>query len=342
MNIRSINDVVVRAADNRDCVRVMTLVFGVLAEYGLPPDPNGKDADLNDLEANYQRAGGVFELIEDHDGNLLGTCGLRPLDKDNCELRKMFFAPQIRGLGLGRRMLERAVSHARRQGFQVITLETITVLKEAIRLYTRFGFVPVAAKEVSARVDQAFILQLRKGANMDFQLEQAVAVLRRTPDALNTMLRDLPMEWASQNEGGTSWSPFDVVGHLIHGEETDWIPRARIILEAGETRVFDVFDRHAQFEKSKSKSLNQLLDEFARLRAESLATLAGWQLTPADLQKTGRHPEFSAVTLGQLLATWTAHDLSHLAQINRVMCRQYTQAVGPWRAYLPILQWEAK
>jgi DinB superfamily len=173
---------------------------------------------------------------------------------------------------------------------------------------------------------------------MDFHLEQAVAVLRRTPDVLNTMLRDLPESWTSQNEGGTSWSPFDVLGHLIHGEETDWIPRARIILEAGESRVFDVFDRHAQFEKSKGKSLSGLLDEFARLRAESLTTLSSWQLTPEDLLKPGRHPEFGAVTLGQLLATWTVHDLSHLAQISRVMCRQYTQAVGPWQAYLPILQ----
>ncbi|NOT63893.1 MAG: DinB family protein [Acidobacteria bacterium] len=177
---------------------------------------------------------------------------------------------------------------------------------------------------------------------MYIQLEQAVAVLRRTPDVVNTMLRDLPTEWTSQNEGGESWSPFDVVGHLIHGEETDWIPRARIILEAGETRVFEVFDRFAQFEQSAGKPLNQLLDEFARLRAENLATLASWQLTTEDMRKQGRHPEFGAVTLGQLLATWTVHDLSHLAQISRVMCRQYTQAVRPWRAYLPILQGEAK
>ncbi|HMV47290.1 MAG TPA: DinB family protein [Blastocatellia bacterium] len=173
---------------------------------------------------------------------------------------------------------------------------------------------------------------------MDFQLEHTIAVLRRTPDALNALLRDLPEAWTHQNEGGESWSPFDVVGHLIHGEETDWIPRARIILEAGETRTFDVFDRFAQFERSAGKSLNEMLDEFARLRAESLATLAGWQLTADDMLKTGRHPEFGAVTLGQLLATWTVHDFNHLAQISRVMGRQYTQAVGPWRAYLSLLR----
>jgi hypothetical protein len=174
-------------------------------------------------------------------------------------------------------------------------------------------------------------------ATINFQLEQAIAVLERTPDVLNALLRDLPEDWISRNEGGTSWSPFDVIGHLIHGEEADWIPRARIILEEGEARVFDSFDRYAQFEKSAGKSLTELLDAFARLRAESLAVLKGWQLTPEQLRKQGRHPEFGLVTLEQLLATWTVHDLSHIAQITRVMCRQYTEAVGPWRAYLPIL-----
>lgn len=172
---------------------------------------------------------------------------------------------------------------------------------------------------------------------MELQLEQAVAVLRRTPDVLNAMLRDLPADWTQQNEGGTSWSPFDVLGHLIHGEETDWIPRARTILEAGESRTFDVFDRFAQFEKSQGKTVNELLDEFAHLRAASLTTLADWQLTPEQLQLRGQHPAFGAVTLGQLLATWTVHDLNHLAQINRVMSRQYAAAVGPWQAYLSIL-----
>ena len=133
----------------------------------MSPDPEGRDAELKDLEANYQRGGRVFELIEDKDGNLLGTCGLRPLDKETCELRKMFFAPQLRGLGWGRRTLERAVSHARRQGFKFITLEMISVLNEAIRLYTQFGFVPVAAKDVSARVDRAFLLHLSEGTNTE-------------------------------------------------------------------------------------------------------------------------------------------------------------------------------
>ena len=173
---------------------------------------------------------------------------------------------------------------------------------------------------------------------MEFQLEHAVDILRRTPATLDALLHGLPEPWVHGTEGGTTWSPFDVVGHLIHGEETDWIPRARIILEAGETRVFERFDRLAQQEKSVGKTLAELLHTFARLRAENLDVLHGWRLTPVDMLKRGRHPEFGPVTLGQLLATWTAHDLSHLAQVSRVMCRQYTDAVGPWRAYLPILQ----
>lgn len=172
---------------------------------------------------------------------------------------------------------------------------------------------------------------------MEFELGQAIEILRRTPATLDALLRGLPEPWVRNHEGATSWSPFDVVGHLIYGEETDWIPRARIILEAGETRTFEPFDRFAQEEKSVGKSLAELLDTFARLRAENLVVLTGWQLKPEQLRLHGRHPEFGPVTLGQLLATWTAHDLSHIAQISRVMCRQYTQAVGPWRAYLPIL-----
>jgi hypothetical protein len=175
---------------------------------------------------------------------------------------------------------------------------------------------------------------------MEFQLEEAVDILRRTPDSLRALLRDLPPAWANGNEGGDSWNPYTVVGHLIHGEETDWVPRARIILEHGEAQAFTPFDRFAQFEKSRGKSLDELIDEFAALREESLAALAELKITPAQLSFRGRHPELGSVTLGQLLATWVAHDLSHVAQIARVMCRQYTEAVGPWKQYLPILNGE--
>ncbi len=173
---------------------------------------------------------------------------------------------------------------------------------------------------------------------MKFELEGAVNILRRTPESVRALLRDLPPAWATGNEGGDSWSPYDIVGHLIHGEETDWVPRARLILEHGEAQAFAPFDRFAQFEKSRGKSLDELIDEFAALREASLAALAELKITPEQLSRRGTHPELGSVTLGQLLATWVAHDLSHVAQIVRVMSRQYAEAVGPWKQYLPILQ----
>lgn len=160
MNPLAIDDLLIRPATNQDSERIIALVFSVLAEYGLPSDLDGKDADLKDIEGNYVRMGGVFEVIEDRVGNLLGTYGLYPLDKETCELRKMYFVPQIRGRGLGRRILERAVEHARRMKYKAIVLETHSALKEAIHLYTKFGFVPTGMEHASARVDQAYILKL--------------------------------------------------------------------------------------------------------------------------------------------------------------------------------------
>jgi uncharacterized damage-inducible protein DinB len=172
---------------------------------------------------------------------------------------------------------------------------------------------------------------------MEFQLEPAKSVLQRTPATLNSLLRDLSDEWIMHNEGPDTWSPFDVVGHLIHGEETDWIPRAKMILEDGESRSFVPFDRFAMFEKSKGKALGELLETFARLRRENLRELEQMNLTPELLSKRGKHPELGIVTLGELLATWVVHDLGHIAQVVRVMSKQYGDAVGPWRAYLSIL-----
>lgn len=171
-------------------------------------------------------------------------------------------------------------------------------------------------------------------------LTEAVSVLERTPEAIAAMLRGLPDAWISAHEGGETWSPFDVVGHLIHGERTDWIPRVRMLLEHGEARAFEPFDRLAQFEASKGRTLDSLLDEFARLRSASLRELSALTLTGSDLERRGRHPAFGAVTLRQLLATWVAHDLDHVAQIARVLARQYTDEVGPWRAYLRIISGE--
>ncbi|HEX7018787.1 MAG TPA: DinB family protein [Gemmatimonadaceae bacterium] len=172
---------------------------------------------------------------------------------------------------------------------------------------------------------------------MLFDLDSAVAVLERTPRTLRAMVGGLGPGWTEATEGPATWSPYVIVGHLIHGERTDWIPRARIILGQGTARRFTPYDRFAQFTESEGKSLADLLDEFARLRAENMMTLSGWRLSDAQLALEGEHPEFGAVTLRQLLATWVAHDLGHIAQISRVMARQYRDAVGPWRAYLPIM-----
>ena len=172
---------------------------------------------------------------------------------------------------------------------------------------------------------------------MDFDLKHAIEILGRTPVVLNSLLRDLPESWLVQNEGPETWSPYDVVGHLIHGEETDWIPRAKIILEHGEARPFEPFDRVAMFEKSKGKTITELLDTFARVRAENLRELRTMNLTPALLARRGTHPELGTVTLKQLLATWVVHDLGHIRQVVRVMAKQYRDEVGPWKAYLAIL-----
>jgi hypothetical protein len=172
---------------------------------------------------------------------------------------------------------------------------------------------------------------------MEFDLSNGIAVLERTPPTLRAMLRGLGPAWLDATEGPETWSPYAIVGHLIHAERTDWIPRAQLILAQDTNRRFTPFDRFAQFRDSKGKSLADLLDEFARLRAGNLATLAGMRLTDAQLALEGEHPEFGAVTLRQLLATWVAHDLGHVAQTARVMAKQYREAVGPWRAYLPIL-----
>ena len=167
-------------------------------------------------------------------------------------------------------------------------------------------------------------------------LDDSVALLERTPAALRALLLGLPDSWVRATEGEGTWSPFDVIGHMIHGEKTDWISRARHIL-AGETRPFQKFDREAMFSESEGKTLDELLATFATLRKESLAALAEMKLSSADLGRRGLHPELGEVTLGQLLATWVVHDLDHVGQIVRVMAKANRAAVGPWTAYLSIL-----
>jgi hypothetical protein len=177
----------------------------------------------------------------------------------------------------------------------------------------------------------------------EFNLPETLAILTCTPAALDALLRGLPETWIHRNEGRNqdgkdTWSPFDIVGHLIAGERTDWIPRARIILNHGEARAFDPFDRFAQQKESQGKSFDQLLNEFAQLRKENLAALRELNLQPEDFARRGKHPELGVVTLSQLIATWAVHDLTHLHQLSRVMAHQYRDAVGPWSAYIGVLK----
>lgn len=173
---------------------------------------------------------------------------------------------------------------------------------------------------------------------MLFNLADATDILSRTPIVLKSLLSNLPAEWLSGNEGNQTWSPFDVLGHLIHGERTDWLPRVRMILQSGESEAFEPFDRFAQFEASKGKSLEELLSTFAGLRADNIKALKTLSLSADDLAKRGKHPELGSVTLEQLIATWVVHDLDHLGQITRAMAKQYRDAVGPWEAYLSVLK----
>lgn len=172
---------------------------------------------------------------------------------------------------------------------------------------------------------------------MKYNIHTSIQILERTPVVIESLLKGISKEWSAHNEGPDTWSPYDVVGHLIHGETTDWITRMEIILGSQADKKFKPFDRFAQFEDSKGKTLPQLIAEFKRLRKKNIAILKRKKLKPADLKKTGIHPKFGTVTLEQLLSTWTVHDLSHIVQIARVMAKQYSQEVGPWKEYLPLL-----
>ena len=172
---------------------------------------------------------------------------------------------------------------------------------------------------------------------MEFDVTLGVAVLERTPPTLRALLRGLGPAWGDATEGPETWSPYVIVGHLILGERTNWVARAQLILAQGPSRRFTPFDRVPRPREGQGATLDGLLDEFASLRAANLTTLAGWRLTETELALEGEHPELGAVTLRQLLATWVAHDLGHVGQVARVMAKQYREAVGPYRAYLPIL-----
>jgi hypothetical protein len=172
---------------------------------------------------------------------------------------------------------------------------------------------------------------------MPFNLESSLDVLRRTPGTLDLLLRDLDAAWVRATEGPETFSPFDVVGHLIDGEETDWVPRARIILARGPSARFEPYDRFRHRARNMTRTLGSLLDEFGRLREANLALLRSWNLDEAHLDLPGEHPGLGPVTLRQLLAAWVVHDLGHIAQIARVMAKQYRDEIGPWVPYLPVV-----
>ena len=181
-------------------------------------------------------------------------------------------------------------------------------------------------------------IYLRMQTSNKFSMAEGIALLTHTPATLNALLRGLPDIWTHSDEGKDTWSAFDIVGHLNVAERMDWMPRVRTILENGEARPFDPFDRFAQMRESEGKSLEQLLDDFGRLRSESLAALQALNLQSADLARRGTHPALGTVTLSELLATWAVHDLTHLHQLSRVMAYQYRDVVGPWSAYLGVLK----
>ena len=173
---------------------------------------------------------------------------------------------------------------------------------------------------------------------MNFNIEKSLEILERTPNVLIAMLQNISPEWTTNNEGGETWSVYNIIGHLIHGEKTDWVSRVDIILSGKSDKTFEPFDRFAQFEESKGKSLLQLLNEFKRLRKQNIEYLHSKKISNKNLEEKGIHPAFGEVTLSQLLSAWTVHDLNHISQISRVMAKQYKGEVGPWIKYLKILQ----
>ncbi|WP_045113191.1 DinB family protein [Microscilla marina] len=173
---------------------------------------------------------------------------------------------------------------------------------------------------------------------MNFHLDKSIELLARTPQAYKELFTGLQYDWAHINEGANTWNAFDIVGHLIHGEQTDWVPRGRIILGNQADKTFVPFDRFAQEQLSVGKTMDELLEEFDQLRQANLQELKSWNLSPTDLAKTGIHPDLGTVTLQELLATWTIHDMAHLNQISRALVKHYAQDVGPWHQYIRLLK----
>jgi ribosomal protein S18 acetylase RimI-like enzyme len=297
-----------------------------------PPD----EVDLADPDAAFLDDGGAI-LVAECDGAPVGVCGLRACRDGIFELAKLAVDPHMHGRGIGRELVRRCIDAARERGAREIVLVSNLRLAAALALYQSLGFTQQPVPEEFTRVYDTADVYMTLPLTEPGHITQARHLLAATPATLNAWLRHLPRSLITANEGGETWSPFDVVGHLIHGEKTDWIPRLQRIVEHGESRAFEPFDRFAQFNATRGRTLPELLDEFAACRAASLNTLAEMRLGAADLDRRGHHPALGTVTLRQLLSTWVAHDLDHITQIARVLAYQYRDEVGPWRNYLRVI-----
>jgi predicted N-acetyltransferase YhbS len=294
------------------------------------------EADLADPHAAFIDEGGAI-FVAERDDTVVGVCALRSVAPGTFEIAKLAVDTGIQRQGIGRRLVQRCLDAARALDAHRIVLVSNSRLTSAIALYQAFGFehapVPQAFLDIYETADIYMTLDLTEPGAVTTARTQLAA----TPAMLCAWLKDLPAPFVSANEGDETWSPFDVIGHLIHGEKTDWIPRMQRILQHGETVAFDPFDRFAQFRDSADRTLDELLEEFATRRRDSLSALTSLRLTDADLERRGRHPALGPVTLGQLLAAWVAHDLDHIVQIARVLAYQQRDNVGPWRAYMRVI-----
>jgi ribosomal protein S18 acetylase RimI-like enzyme len=294
------------------------------------------EADLANPEEAFLVGGGAI-FVAECGNTAIGVCGVRHGHAGEYEIANLAVDPQQQRQGVGRRLVQHSIDAARTLGARQIVLVSNSRLSGAIALYESLGFVhqlvPQEFRDTYQTADIYMTLNLQEPT----AVAEARTVLAATPATLDAWLRHAPGRLVTANEGGDTWSPFDVLGHLIHGEKTDWIPRLQMIVAHGESRAFEPFDRFAQFNESKGRTLAELLDEFGARRAESLSTLAAMQLTDADLDRRGRHPALGVVTLRQLLSTWVAHDLDHIVQIARVLAYQYRDDVGPWKNYLRVI-----
>jgi GNAT superfamily N-acetyltransferase len=289
--------------------------------------------ELESLEQQYGGPDGSF-IVAARVGEPVGCGALRRFSASSCEMKRLYVMPAHRGEGIGRLIAATLVERARALGYRSMLLDTLPEMGGAQALYQSIGFTQTRPYRYNPLAGATYW----KLDLMNHTLPQSLALLERTPRLLDVLLRDLPDGWTRANEGAGTWTACDIVGHLIHGERAEWMTRAKMILEFGETRTFERFDRSAQERESRGKALGELLDEFAVVRASNLDEVRAMNLQREDLEKRGRHPVFGPVTLGQLLSTWAAHDLTHLHQLSRVMAHQYRDAVGPWSVYLGVLQ----